>query len=73
MNTNFDAKKKAELIGTFIGKIIVVFLHSAFILWGWNVIAPRLNAPLFTYWEIFAMRLAFGSIIKMFRRNENKG
>lgn len=69
MNTNFDTKKKAELLGTFIGKIIVLFLHAAFIMWGWNVIAPLLGAPVFSYWEIFAMRLAFGSIIKMFRRN----
>ena len=48
--------------------IAIVFLQSWAIMWGWNVIAPHLNAPLFGYWEIFAVRVALGFIIGMFKR-----
>ena len=57
MNTekkNEIVNKWAEILGTVGGW----FLSAAFIMWGWNVIAPHLNAPLFNYWEIFAMRMA---------------
>lgn len=60
-------KKAAQETGKLIGKIVYLFLSSAFILWGWNVLAPHLNAPLFGYWEIFAMRMAFSSIFSIIR------
>lgn len=69
MNTNTNVEKTAELLGKLVGKIIVLFLHTAFIMWGWNIIAPLLGAPVFGYWQIFAMKLAFSVIIKMFRRS----
>lgn len=54
-------------LATIIGNVCGWFLSAAFILWGWSVIAPHLNAPLFNYWEIFAMRVALGSVVAMFR------
>ena len=38
-------------------------VSTAFILWGWSVIAPHLNAPMFTYWEVFAMRMALSHVM----------
>lgn len=59
-NKTFTGKenKTAENITNILAKIIVYFVSAGFIMWGWNVIAPHLNAPLFSYWEIFAMRMA---------------
>lgn len=62
--------KKQEVIdniGKIIGRVCAWFLSTAFILWGWNVLAPHLNAPLFSYWEIFAMRMAFSSVFSITR------
>lgn len=59
-------KKKITInLGTIIGNVGTWFLSSAFIYWGWTVIAPHLNCPLFDFWEIFAMRMAFSSIIRI--------
>ena len=35
----------AEKFGTFVGRIGGYFLTGAFLYWGWNVVAPHLNAP----------------------------
>lgn len=62
--------KKQEVvknISNIIARVCAWFLSTAFILWGWNVLAPHLNAPLFDYWEIFAMRMAFSSIFSIIR------
>ena len=56
----------AEKFGAFVGKIGGYFLTGAFLYWGWNVVAPHLNAPLFTYWEMMAIRMAIGSLARMF-------
>ena len=61
------AKENGEKIGKIVGKGIGWFLSAGLIYWGWTVIAPHLNAPEFTYWEIFAIRMALGSIIAMFK------
>jgi len=62
---NYNDNKNISLI---ISRILRWFASSAFILWGWTVIAPHLNAPLFNYWEIFAMRMAFSSVVTMFKK-----
>ena len=59
--------KWAEILGTMCGW----FISATFIMWGWNVIAPHLNCPLFSYWEIFAVRMALGSIATMFHSKKN--
>jgi hypothetical protein len=61
------AETAGKVIGKFVGKIAGLFVSAGLILWGWNVIAPHLNAPLFTYWEILAMRVALGSVVAMFK------
>lgn len=52
-----NKKSVGEMLGTVVGKIAVWFVSAAFIMWGWNTIAPHLNAPLFSYWEVFAIRM----------------
>ena len=52
-----NKKSVSEMLGTVVGKIGVWFVSAAFIMWGWNTIAPHLNAPLFDYWEVFAIRM----------------
>ena len=56
----------AEKFGSFVGRIGGYFLTGAFLYWGWNAVAPHLNAPLFTYWEMMAIRMAIGSLVRMF-------
>lgn len=51
--------KFAEVLGALIGKVGSWLVSTAFILWGWNILAPHLNAPLFSFWEMFAIRMAF--------------
>ena len=60
-------KENSEKVGKIVGKGIGWLLSAGFIYWGWIVIAPHLNAPEFTYWEILAIRMALGSIIAMFK------
>lgn len=49
--------KFSEILSTIIAQVGTWFMSAAFIMWGWNTIAPYLNAPTFNYWEIFAMRM----------------
>ncbi len=60
-------KKKitAECVGTWVTAVIGWLCSTIFIWWGWSVLAPHLNAPLFDYWEIFAMRMALSCVMKI--------
>lgn len=53
-NTNF-----ARVMSAIVAKVLYWLASTAFILWGWNILAPHLNAPLFSFWEMFAIRMAF--------------
>jgi TRAP-type C4-dicarboxylate transport system permease small subunit len=64
-STKKDNTTTKNLAVIFV-KICVYFISALFIWWGWNVLAPHLNAPLFNYWEVFAMRMAFSSIAGIF-------
>lgn len=48
-------------ITDLLAKIISYFVSSAFIWWGWTILAPHLNAPIFSYMEIFAIRMMFSN------------
>ena len=49
--------KEATSIIDLLAMVAVWFISAAFIWLGWNVLAPHLNAPEFTYWEIFLIRM----------------
>ena len=52
-----NEKSIGDAITDLLSTAIKWFISSAFIMWGWNVLAPHINAPQFGYWEIFAMRM----------------
>lgn len=45
------------------------FLSTAFIMWGWNTLAPHINCPTFGYWEMFAMRMGFSYFVAIISNN----
>lgn len=55
----------AKKVGVVMAKIIHWFFSALMIWWGWSVLAPHLNAPVFTYWQIFAMRMALTHIMQI--------
>ena len=58
-------EKWSFYVGKLIGHVAIWFLSATFLYWGWSVVAPHLNAPMFTYWEMFAIRMAINSLFKM--------
>lgn len=64
MNNN-TKKENSALIFDIIANIATWFVSAGFIMWGWNTLAPHLNCPLFTYWEIFSMRMALSCLMSI--------
>ena len=62
MNEN---KTNQELTIEIVSTIGAWFLSSLFIWLGWKVLVTHFGLPYLTYWEIFFMRVGFGSIMKM--------
>lgn len=60
--------KTAEKIGYLIGMVALYFASAGFLMWGWNTIAPHLNAPTFTYWETFAIYMGLNALVGIFQR-----
>ena len=61
-----NKKSTGEMVITITGKAATWFISAAFIMWGWNVIAPHVNAPLFSYWEVFAIRMGLSYLMAIF-------
>lgn len=62
MDFKFDIKKEMsvfEIIGnifsTILGTAVGWCIGAVLLMWGWSVVAPHLNAPMFTYWEWVAI------------------
>lgn len=64
MNNN-TKNKISVLISDIIANITTWFVSAGFIMWGWNTLAHHLNYPLFTYWEIFSMRMALSYLMSI--------
>lgn len=62
---NITKKETSVLISDIIAKIAAWFVSAGFIMWGWNTLAPHVNCPLFTYWEIFSMRMALSCLMSI--------
>lgn len=60
--------KTAEKVGYLIGLIALCFASAGFLMWGWNTIAPHLNAPTFSYWETFAIYMGLDALAGAFRK-----
>lgn len=65
--------KVSEVLGDLVGIGLCWLISAGFIMWGWNTLAPHLNCPEFTYWEVFAMRAGFDCITRILWKRENKG
>lgn len=66
-----NVKSIAFKIGYLIGTIAYHFIAAGFLMWGWNTIAPHLNAPTFSYWETFAIYMGLNVFVGVFRRVKN--
>ena len=64
MNNN-TKNEISVLISDIIANIATCFFSAGFIMWVWNTLAPHLNCPLFTYWEIFSMRMALSYLMSI--------
>lgn len=63
-----NVKSIAFKIGYFTGTIAYRFIAAGFLKWGWNTIAPHLNAPTFSYWETFAIYMGLNALAEVFRK-----
>lgn len=63
-----NVKSIAFKIGYLTGTIAYRLIASGFLMWGWNTIAPHLNAPTFSYWETFAIYMGLNALAKVFRK-----
>lgn len=70
MNNNTE-KKLSTSISELLATIIIWFVSAGFIMWGWNTLAPHINCPLFTYWEIFAMRMGLSYLMAIIWQKKN--
>lgn len=61
-------KSIAFKIGYLIGLVALCFASVGFLMWGWNTVAPHLNAPTFTYWETFAIYMGLDALVGIFQR-----
>lgn len=58
-------KSLGDRVGEVGGRIGCWFISAAFIVWGWNTLAPHINAPTFGYWEVFAMRMGLSYLMSI--------
>lgn len=60
-----EKKLTKATITNLLASSIIYFVSAGFIMWGWNTIAPHINCPIFTYWEIFAMRMGLSWVMRI--------
>ena len=63
-----NVKSIAFKIGYLTGTIAYRLIAAGVLMWGWNAIAPHLNAPTFSYWETFAIYMGLNALTKVFRK-----
>lgn len=68
---NATEKKISASIAELLASIIIWFISAGFIMWGWNTLAPHINCPIFTYWEIFAMRMGLSFFMSIIWQKKN--
>ena len=48
-----------EYVAELIARLIHYCVSAFFIMWGWNTLAPYIDAPTFAFLEILAIRMGF--------------
>ncbi len=61
---NTEKKSTRDSIIELVTTVVVLFLEVLFVFGAWSILAPHLNAPLFTYWQTMLFLLAFRAIIR---------
>ncbi len=59
-------KTFAREFGELCGLVGGWFFSALCMWWGWNILAPHINCPMFGYWEVFAMRMMVSCVMKIF-------
>lgn len=72
MTDNVKENVKNNVVKS-LANVIGWFVSSAFIMWGWNTLAPYINCPPLSYWEIFAIRMALSYTLAIFVKSIKKG
>lgn len=49
-----------------LAKIASWMISAGFIYWGWTVAAKHIEIPMLTYWDVFAIRMAFATVMMCF-------
>ena len=57
---------KKVFFANTLAQFVQYAVSALFIWWGWLVLAPHLNCPIFSYVEIFAMRMMLSSVMYIF-------
>ena len=58
-----------ENVTKIVSMVATWLISTAFIMWGWNTLAPHINCPTFGYWEMFAMRMGFSYFVAIISNN----
>ena len=58
-----------EKVTEIVAIVTKWLISTAFIMWGWNTLAPHINCPTFGYWEMFAMRMGFSYFVAIISDN----
>ena len=57
-----DREKMASALSEIFAYVYLILLRGLFAYSAWNILAPHLNAPLFTFWEATLIVLAFRNV-----------
>ena len=65
---NTEKKSVSDSIVELLATVLVLFLEALCIFGAWSILAPHLNAPLFTYWQTMLFLLAFRAVTRGLRK-----
>ena len=66
-----EKKTAGAIVGTLLGSVAGWFICAALLMWGWGIVAPHLNAPLFSYWEMFGIYVSLRIVGKaLFKKGD---
>ena len=65
---NTEKKSVSDFITELLVAVVTLFLEALFIFDAWSILAPHLNAPLFTYWQTMLFLLAFRALTRGIRK-----
>ncbi len=52
-----------KYITKLIEILLIIFIRIGFVYWAWSIVAPHLNAPIFSFWQVLVIYLAIRMIL----------